>query len=182
MLELIHARNRYLCATLWTDFELGGDLTRAMWQAKAGMLDYCRISMPQAGETGELATAAVGQPRRAVSPEALRRLHFTQRNWIAERLAEPFAGRSIVVSHHAPHPAVLGAHSGLSPAFGSDLTDLIQRYAPAVWFFGHTHRRLTATVGATEIRNVSIGYLSEAPHAASADFVQGCVIARDGWR
>ena len=166
MLELIHTGNRYLCATLWTDFDLGGDAARAMWQAKASMLDYRRISMPPAWETGEIAsntTVAVGQPRLAVTPEALRRLHFTQRNWIAERLAEPFAGRSIVVGHHAPHPAVLGALSGLSPAFGSDLTDLIQRHAPAVWFFGHTHRRLTATVGATEIRNVSIGYPSEAP-------------------
>lgn len=48
--------------------------------------------------------------RLAVSPMQLRGIHLEHREWLDERLAQPFAGRSVVITHHAPHPA---AHAKL---------------------------------------------------------------------
>ena len=87
-------------------------------------------------------------------------LHRDHRRWLEARLAEPFDGDTVVVTHHAPHPACLGRFEGgsLAAAYASDLTDLIEAHRPALWLHGHTHVPSDLTVGATRVLNVSIGY------------------------
>jgi predicted MPP superfamily phosphohydrolase len=41
--EIIIGNTRYLCCTLWTDFELSGNPAQAMRLAEAGMNDYLHI-------------------------------------------------------------------------------------------------------------------------------------------
>lgn len=175
-LELIQGGTRFLMATLWTDFALNGDPDWAMTTAEAWMMDHSHISMP-----GSWATDLSSAPRRRLSARALRRIHGEHRAWIAERLAEPFAGRSVVVTHHAPHPRVMGRITGLSPAFGSDLSELIATGAPDLWLFGHTHRRHWERIGATIIRNVSVGYPGELSDEAHPAFLTGCVVGPDSF-
>jgi len=67
----------------------------------------------------------------------------------------------LVVTHHGPHPQVAGPLGALSPCFHSDLNALIDRHQPEAWFFGHSHYRLRAQVGMTDLRNVAIGYPRE---------------------
>lgn len=41
----------------------------------------------------------------------------------------PFPGRTIVVTHHCPHPGLIGGRrSNLDPVYGSDLLPLFERY------------------------------------------------------
>lgn len=180
-LELVQGDTRFLMATLWTDFGLRGDPAAAMRVAWSRMNDHPRISMPsnKAGMSGW--DDPQWRPRSAVTPAVLRQIHFDHRDWIERRLVEPFNGRSVVVSHHAPHPAAQGAIDGLSPAFGSDLSDMILRYQPDLWLFGHTHQRLWAQISRTVVRNVSVGYPGEHSDGATPDFIAGCVVSPASW-
>ena len=67
--------------------------------------------------------------------------HHAARQWLLARLAEPWAGRTVVVTHHAPHPGSLAGcfeRSGLSPAFVNDLPAEVFRGVD-LWVHGHTH-------------------------------------------
>lgn len=150
--ELIHGRTRFLCCTLWSDFDLLGDADRAMLIASRIMNDFSLISMPDPGRA---------LPPGLLTPKATVAIHHDHRRWLDERLAEGFDGRTVIVTHHGPHPEVLGPVDPVTPAFGSDLRDLIRHHRPMEWVFGHTHRRIARTVGATRIRNVGIGYPGE---------------------
>lgn len=138
---------RFLCCTLWTDFALTGDVGGAMAAARRTMLDYTRI--------------VVGPLRNRLDPEHLLELHVEHVAWLEAQLRKPFAGQTFVVTHHAPHRAVAGPIDAVTPAFVSDLDNLIRDHQPDAWFFGHTHRWLEARIGSTLIRNVSLGYPGE---------------------
>jgi len=76
----------------------------------------------------------------------------------------PFAGATVVVTHHAPHPGSLHARYKadlLSPAFISDLTAVIESGRPDLWVHGHTHHTFDYTVGPTRIVCNSRGYGEE---------------------
>ena len=90
----------------------------------------------------------------ALTPSQTLNLHQLSRAWLDSALGEPFPGKTVVVSHHCPHPNSIEANYADSPAnpgFASDLTDLIQRHAVDLWRHGHTHRSLDHLVGATRI-------------------------------
>ncbi|SFD50167.1 Calcineurin-like phosphoesterase [Sulfitobacter brevis] len=163
--ELLHGDTRVLCCTLWTDFDLLEDAETAMGIAGSVMRDYSRIWTDHTADS----TAGIGdtwQPSASeIEPADTLAVHRDHRGWLESKLmtAHPDgeAGRTIVVTHHGPHLSVAGSVDGLTPAFHSDLTDLIERFAPAAWFIGHSHRRLRAMVGRTDVRNVSVGYCRE---------------------
>jgi len=119
---------RFLGTTLWTDFDVEEprlQRARAMRHASATMPDY-RI---------------VSHRGRTLSPEATREIHLASRQWLGERLAEPFAGKTVVVTHHLPHRGSIDRqfhHDPLNPAFVSHMPELVQ---PPVdlWIHGHTH-------------------------------------------
>ncbi|WP_207776441.1 metallophosphoesterase [Stenotrophomonas sp. SPM] len=82
---------RFLGATLWTDMMLHGrdhypDVFRAAGQQ---MNDYKRIRIGSAGF-------------RKLRPADTCLWHAQQRSWIEQRLAEPFEGKTVVVTHMAP--------------------------------------------------------------------------------
>jgi len=161
---LLHGDTRLLCCTLWTDFSLTHDLAGAMQTAQRAMRDYDLITAPEDPQLF-LAEAGTIRPPRRIRPIDTLNVHLDHRAWPASALAEPHpagaAGRTVVVTHHGPHPAVAGRIDGLTASFHSDLSDLLTRYRPEAWFFGHSHRRLRAQVRGTDIRNVSIGYAGE---------------------
>lgn len=160
MLE--HGSTRIYCCTLWTDFSLTGDPEKAMHEAQALMTDYRLIAKNWKFDPSSPSLRLSRPP--AATPKDILALHLDHRNWLEAALCEATAaarGRTVVVTHHGPHPATAGSADTLTAAFHSDLSDLIARYQPNYWFFGHSHRRLAAFVGSTDIRNVSIGYPNE---------------------
>ncbi|WP_281968268.1 metallophosphoesterase [Roseovarius nanhaiticus] len=136
---------RYICCTLWTDFAIGGSVEEGMYQAGKWMHDYKYIRMVRAHY-------------RRIQPIDIARVHADHLAWLEARLAEPFAGRTIVVTHHAPLGACLEREDEISGAYASDLSVMIDKYQPDAWLYGHTHYPREVTRGKTAIRCVSIGY------------------------
>ena len=144
--EIHIGATRLLCATLWTDYELGGDRAGNEERIQRAMNDYRCIRVARGGYRPARPADMLGQ-------------HRAQRSWLETRLAEPHDGETIVVTHHAPHPDVLAQYSdGLDAAYASDLGDLIQAHAPDQWLFGHCHDARDIRLGATRVESVSLGY------------------------
>ena len=143
--ELISGDHRFLCATLWTDFELYGDRVANMQNGARVMGDYHYIKVAQNG----------GQK---LTPSTTAEIHHDHRAWLGTRLADGFAGDTTVITHHAPHRKALSAEPSYGPCYASNLEDLILKYQPKRWLFGHTHHSVSFNIGTTELRNVSVGY------------------------
>lgn len=68
-------------------------------------------------------------PWSRFSPQQARRPHAESRTFIAHVLAEPFAGQTCVVTHHAPHRNSIHPKLGeamISADYASDLSALIE--------------------------------------------------------
>jgi Icc-related predicted phosphoesterase len=144
---------RFIGATLWTDYALFGahNLPLAMSAAATGLNDHKRIKWSK-------------QPWRRFRPQEALLLHKRSRAFIAETLALPCAGPTVVVTHHAPHPGSLHPryqNDLISAAYVSDLTPVIETGKPALWVHGHVHAAFDYRVGATRILCNAHGYGSE---------------------
>ena len=146
---------RFLGATLWTDYALYGsgpaDLDRAMADAEEEMNDFRMIKWSDGDR---------------IKPELVREIHLTRAQWLAEKLAEPFAGPTVVITHHLPHrfsihPKFEGTRS--NPSFASNLDHLV-RAPVALWAHGHTHESLDYTVNGTRVVCNPRGYLPDEPN------------------
>lgn len=131
---------RFVGATMWTDFNLNGSRELAFEQLSESMPEYHHC---QVDETGI-----------RMRPRDAYKLHLESRAFIEETLATPFDGKTVIVSHHCPHPnSILERYKGdsINPAFASDLSDLIEGCQPDLWIHGHTHASLDFHVGKTRI-------------------------------
>ncbi|PVA06611.1 metallophosphoesterase [Thalassorhabdomicrobium marinisediminis] len=177
--QLYHGDTRFLCCTLWTDFDLLGDAGEAMRVAQRVMNDYEKIWKSSFAPCSEEVELGWGSVARLIDPTDILALHQDHRAWLTESLNDPHrfdeGGRTVIVTHHGPHEAVAGPLDSLTPAFHSDMSDMIERFNPNAWFFGHSHRRLRATVGGTDIRNVSVGYPDEVGRQEAGDLFDACL-------
>ncbi|HUG26041.1 metallophosphoesterase [Piscinibacter sp.] len=146
---------RFLGCTLWTDFALRiadadglrSDPARGMEAARQSMTDYRTIDV-------------LGPHRRPLTPEDTLAVHQRQRAWLAQALAEPFDGPTVVVTHHAPHRRSLAppfADDWVSTAFVSELPDSFFE-VPALWIHGHTHASFDYRVGRCRVLCNPRGY------------------------
>lgn len=147
-----------LGATLWTDYRLIGDQVAAMGRAARALNDHNLIAY---------------DGRRCMPQDELA-LHEATRTWLAEAIpaARRDSDRVVVATHHGPLPdANAEEYRGdpLSPAFTSDLRPEIDRWAPDLWVWGHTHFSTETTLGRTRLVSAQRGYLGSEPGAA--DFV-----------
>ncbi len=144
---------RFAGGTLWTDFRVGStSLTHGMRsaQGREGMVDYRRI------RTGP-------RSRDRIEPEEILTLHRRTSAFIDAVLATPHDGATVVVTHHAPHPASLPDPLGhLRWCDASDMRDLIHARGPDLWVHGHVHHAVDYTVGPTRIVCNSRGHVDEA--------------------
>lgn len=101
---LVIGKTRYLCCTLWTDFALNGPAVGGMYEAGRMMNDYRYIRMEEDGY-------------RRITPDHVAAVHARHRAWLETQLATPFAGRTVVVTHHAPLRAGLAEASPVAAAY-----------------------------------------------------------------
>jgi Icc-related predicted phosphoesterase len=156
---------RFLGGTLWTDFaidapEAGAErnvaIQKAMWAAKNGLSDYSNIYLKAPKGDGII-------PRLAL-PSDFVTLHQETRSFIDVTLAVPFDGKTVVVSHHAPHRASIHPKfegDATNGAFVSDLSDLIEEHQPNLWVHGHVHQPFDYHVGNTRVICNPRGYGAE---------------------
>jgi hypothetical protein len=116
---------RVLGATLWTDFLLNGggmEHEKTMDEAKSFSRDFTRITVDAEG-------VEILSPMHCVT---LFKRHV---NWLEERLAKPFLGTTVLVTHFAPllksiEPRFAG--SLLNACFVSDLEPLVEKSGAAL--------------------------------------------------
>jgi len=160
--RVVIAGVRFLGCSLWSDFALFGEAERFFAMQKAGqrMNDF----------------ALIRNRGRLFAPGDARRLNAASRDWLAARLAEPFAGSTVVVSHHAPSiRSVPARFSGdpLSAAFASDLEAMLDADRTALWIHGHLHDSFDYEIHGTRVLCNPRGYT---PDALNPAFRPDCVV------
>jgi len=144
--SVILGNTRFLCTTLWTDFELGPGRLANEAHIPQRMNDYRAIRVASGGF-------------RKARPRDFIERHFADRAWLSEMLKTEFSGQTFVVSHHAPHPGVLVPYGqGLEAAYASNMEEFMLAHKPDQWIFGHCHDALEISVGSVRLRNASLGY------------------------
>lgn len=142
---------RFLGTTLWSDFDLHGADTRAnsIYEARHCISDYSVI---------------FGADRKFLDPEDTIQFHREARAFLERELAKPFDGKTVVVTHFAPHRDCVEARfkgHELTPYFTVDMTPLMAKYPIDLWAFGHTHYNVDFTdLGCRVICN-QLGYKHE---------------------
>jgi Icc-related predicted phosphoesterase len=123
--------------------------------------------------------APPGTTVRFMPDNALKR-HKREIAWLEARMAEPFDGPTVVVTHHSPSPQSVPDRfldDPLSPAFSSNLEWLIKRYQLAAWIHGHTHDSFDYKIGKTRVVCNPAGY----QHEPNLDFRWDLVIEIDDY-
>ncbi|WP_018447835.1 metallophosphoesterase [Rhizobium gallicum] len=140
--QAVLAGVRFLGATMWTDFNLYNDRPEGMRVAHAFMNDYRAIMYRLT-------------PPERLTPRHTVDFHCESRSWLENALAQEFDGRTVVVTHTCPHTMSVDPRydgDSVTPAFASDLSNLIETYQPAAWFHGHTHTSFDYVVPGTRTR------------------------------
>jgi predicted phosphodiesterase len=117
---------RFLGSTLWTDYLLFGrdQQPKAMLECEEALADHSRIR---------------SQGRRFLARDAMHR-HVHAKGWLRKQLETPFAGKTVVVTHHGCNWYSVAARwrsSLVSAGFSSDLSALLEH--TDLWVHGHTH-------------------------------------------
>lgn len=155
---------RFLGTTLWTDFNMNGNQPIAMWDAKQSMSDYKKITF---GRNGRY---------RKIAPSDLLAEHALSLGWLRERLAAPFEGKTVVVTHHAPCALSIPEMyrdniENLNGAYASRLEHLFGT-AP-IWIHGHMHSSVNYELAGTQVLCNPRGYF---PHSVNPDFRDDFVV------
>jgi predicted phosphohydrolase len=133
---------RILCTTLWSPI---GQLNEAA--IRRGMTDY----------------HVIRQGNGLLHPAHITALHHASLAWLQAELATPFAGHTVVATHHVPTlrhypPEYLG--NALNEAFAVDLDELIAGSGATAWIHGHHHRNTPPfRIAATQVLTNQLGYV-----------------------
>ena len=103
-------------------------------------------------------------------PEDALREHELARAWLQEQLQHPYDGKTVVVTHHGPHPSsVHPRYAGdlTNSAFVSDLTSLVEQ--ADCWFHGHVHDSFDYKVGKCRVVANPRGYATNRMTAKTPD-------------
>ena len=117
---------RFLGTTLWTDYrlELNRTQRQLMENAELRINDHYQIHVGDAKFTAQQALDE----------------HELSRAWLEQELNKHYDGKTVVISHHGPHP--LSVHpryigEALNAAFVSNLSELLPK--ADLWIHGHVH-------------------------------------------
>lgn len=143
--ECVFAGVRFLGSTLWTDFALSGhhDMPRIFAESLRCVVDFRLIRKGNA----------------LLTPQQTIELHRHAIAFLQSRLDQPCVEKTVVITHHAPHPKSVHprfAGSLVNPAFVSDLTRLMGK--AFLWLHGHTHDSFDYTVRGTRVIANPMGY------------------------
>ena len=114
---------RFLGCTLWTDLFVEGYKTAETLGKTVN--DFRRIKFAD----------------QAFDVVKFSYLHQRSKTWLEQQLAQPFSGKTVVITHHAPSWWSWNdsAYAVKKLAYCNDLKLLLHEYDIAVWFHGHVH-------------------------------------------
>lgn len=147
--EAIIGGVRFLGATGWTDYSATGNSPLAEWDAQQTMSDFQAIR-----------TAGY----RRVRPSDFAERNRYSKQWLLNRLAEPFDGPTVVITHHAPSLlSLVGPDTGthLDAAYANRWEDLMGDPV-SLWVHGHTHFAVDYDLAGTRVLANPRGYPGQA--------------------
>lgn len=150
---------RFLGCTMWTDYRLRSMYSQAhvMEDVQQRVQDHFHI------QTGS----------QAFTPQDALDQHAASRRWLTQELAKPFDGKTVVITHHGPHP--LSVHPRYvgdkrNGAYVSDLSALMPNVD--LWLHGHVHDSFDYQVGRCRVVANPAGYVRNRALAASKEDFQ----------
>jgi predicted phosphodiesterase len=161
---------RFLGCSLWTDFEINGAEVsqECMREAQQRMTDYKRIKFSRTSGTADFYWVR----SKHIVPALTQRRHRESVAWLEEQLTGGNPSRTVVVTHHAPHPASIPAGyvgDPLNPAYASNLEHLMGH--STLWIHGHTHYSFDYVVKGTRVVCNPRGYMfGQPPRGENDDF------------
>ncbi len=152
--------------TMWTNFNNAD--ADAMEIAKRHMNDYRLII----ANTGKI-----------LEPIDTIYMHKKFVEKITKWFEKDLEGPRVVITHHAPiiKPNTRHEDSILMPAFNSlDMPDLIKKYQPNIWIYGHTHECDDHMLGNTRIISNQLGYRQKSGEYECEGFdIEGKIFSAD---
>lgn len=139
---------RFLGCTLWTDYSLSPESERP------AVIEDSRKLNPD--------YKLIRWGSRPFAPEDAVALCTRHRAWLSAALAEPFPGKTVVITHFAPHPRSIAPaylNHRANPAFVLDLDEAMDR--ASLWIHGHTHTFFDYRVRGTRVVCNPRGYPGE---------------------
>jgi len=139
---------RFIGTTLWTDFALyGAEKTESCMQVASGCMPDFKVIRVDTPSTGHQEDVAAQVPR-ALQPRDTVAYFQRSTRWLKKKLAAPFVGKTVVVTHHLPSSALVAEryrNDPVSAAFASRLDNLAKK--ADLWVAGHTHDSFDIHIG-----------------------------------
>jgi len=144
---LILGQTRFLVTTAWTDYSSTGDVVAAKRIAWDWMTDFTVIR--------------TDANFRRLRPDDLIAKSQAAYAWLTGELDKPFAGKTVVVTHHAPTSDYVSeafpAH--LIAAYANNWPELLKK--ADLWIYGHTHIAADFVKGGCRVVSNPRGYPTE---------------------
>jgi len=136
---------RFLGCTLWTDLFVEGD-KKAEALGKS-LNDFRRIQFAE----------------KSFDTVEFSQLHQSSKTWLEQELAQPFFGKTVVITHHAPSQWSWNESARVLKklAYCNDLKPLLHEYEIAAWFHGHIHSPADYRISGARILCNPRGYVGK---------------------
>lgn len=145
----VHQGVRFIGCTGWTDFRSFGHVQLNASNAQTSMNDYRMIRYePSFRRLRASDTQAIADDSKS---------------WLLEQVRSQFAGKTVVVTHHAPLLQLLPSWpdvSGLDAAYANDWSEFLAE-AIDLWVFGHTHHAVDVEISGVRFVSNPRGYPGE---------------------
>ncbi len=133
---------RFIGTTLWSDFDALGPPATAIETATAGLLMQQLKARDKAFRAANFYLKKTGSTRHGAPmlAAAVREQALVCQDWLTKALAQPFEGRTVVVTHFAPSLLSADPRYGLAPGTAGFCNVLDPLLAQAqLWLHGHLH-------------------------------------------
>lgn len=150
---------RFLGCTLWTDFALFGQAQREanMRIVEATLNDFKYISY--------------GQDKHLLRAKDTAQINAQHTAWLRTKLAEPFLGKTVVITHHLPSMRSVAPRwrdDPVTAGFASNHDDLVRQ--ADLWVHGHTHDSMDYTIDQCRVLCNPRGYRQFNGKPENSDF------------
>ena len=148
--QLIFQGIRFLGCTLWTDLFVDGE-EKAIAIGKT-LNDFRKIRFNE----------------DAYNQTHFSALHQEAKTWLEMQLSQPYKGKTVVITHHAPTQwSWIDTPNALKKmAYCNDLKSLFHEFEIAAWFHGHVHNMGDYRIADARILSNTRGYVGRKTVAA----------------
>lgn len=152
----------FLGCTLWTGFGiLGGENSAAaMQEASLAIADFSVIT--------------TGEEYRKFTPQDAADRYAESCRWLKRELEASDPEKTIVVTHFPPCRKASNRNfreSLLTAYFQADCQQIIERFQPAMWCYGHNHFSDELSIGYSQLVSNQLGYPNESCYLEYAPVV-----------